>query len=109
MNANPGDLVVCVDDSPCTCCGASAPVRLGAIYCVEGFEKAHGVVGYVLVGVPKLDGAMHFGFRGINVERFRKIRPDEQSGIRADWELILETNKRKVSALAEQSVVGRHH
>jgi hypothetical protein len=93
-----GDLVVCVDDAPHPTYGR-AIVERGCTYHVIGVVTAPnphvvfgGRVGLLLKGV---DADAPWGFSS---RRFRKIRPDAHEGNVEDWNLILETTKRKVRA-----------
>jgi hypothetical protein len=72
-----GDVVVCVDDSPCKCCGAPTQVVRGRTYQVTdirvGINPARSlpIVSLYLVGVRAR--GKHAGW-GINSERFRKVQ-----------------------------------
>ena len=95
-----GDLAVCVDDSPCKCpCGGSpVSVTAGVIYRVEAMRPNPGSTGpwptLILQGV----GARPGHYRGVNENRFRKIRPDEHRACEEEFVTLLKRSKRKVSA-----------
>jgi hypothetical protein len=80
----PGDVVVCVDDSPCRCCGDDIAIRLGTSYRVArayvGLNRPTGkrFLSLRLVGVDN-SSPHHWQERGINAARFRKIRPADES------------------------------
>lgn len=96
-----GDLAVCVPNECTTCCtednpnnGLGETVR-GRSYVVAGFSRFKCPQGEGLI----LEGVRNTDFAGRVVGhcqgRFRKIRPDEQEGSAADWELILDCHTRK--------------
>jgi len=78
----PGDVVVCVDDSPCRCCGNPISVRVGPYYRVERLGVNPGPRGpfrlLILSGVP----ASPRHSRGVNANRFRKIDDEVDEAFR---------------------------
>jgi hypothetical protein len=75
----PGDVVCCVDDSPCRCCGAPLPVSKGGVYRVAELQgPAHNhvlgswITALVLRGVPVAQTMPHTGW-GVNSARFRHL------------------------------------
>lgn len=71
-----GDVMACVDDSPCTCCGIKTLIRAGRLYRVEGIYPWRGLLYLELLGV----GATGSHVRGENSARFRKLN-DEPDNI----------------------------
>jgi hypothetical protein len=74
----PGDVVVCVEDRPCDCCGLKmANIRRRDLYRVEREMPRIGGPGRALVlsGVPAEPGHP----RGYFAPRFRKVRPASES------------------------------
>ena len=91
-----GDLAVCVDDAPCKRTGAACPCNKGEVYRVSGIALSRaGHIGLHLEGIafPSNTGAAYHGL-------FRKIRPDEHTGNAEDWQLIIETTKRRTPHVA---------
>ncbi len=95
---NIGDLALCVDDRQHP--AHSHNLKAGSSYRVIGLgELGRSTLypGRICHGLF-LSGAQTSSKLGFAPERFRKIEPDKHEGDIADWQLILETNKRKVSA-----------
>jgi len=64
-----GDKVVCVDDSPCKCCGGIFPTTKGMVYVIENLLVYHKGLVLMLVGV----NAAPLHARGILAYRFRLL------------------------------------
>lgn len=98
-----GDLAVCVNAGPLFIRGHTAYggygreglLSEGRVYRVTGiFAWPHAP--FLGDACLRLEGLNFYGFC---LPRFRKIRPDEQSGERTDWELLLDSvNAGKVEA-----------
>ncbi len=93
MNANPGDLVVCVDAKPdvlTTRPKALAQLREGAVYRIVGIYVHPVRSGFHL--------AEAHDPTGFSMHRFRKIRPDEQEPCEVEFVELLKLSKQRVSA-----------
>lgn len=90
MNAdwNIGDLAVCVDAGRLHGAVPAYPLVEGRTYRVTGLSLSAVTHRQLLVLSECPPGAY--------ADRFRKIRPDEHEGSAEDWQLIIETTKRKV-------------
>lgn len=87
-----GDLAVCVEAGLWTDLELGHQIPgpdLNDICAVEGVEHDSDGIWLWIVGYPEDAHGAHC---------FRKISPDEQSGEIEDWNLILETTKRRVQA-----------
>jgi hypothetical protein len=74
----PGDVVVCVDESPCKCCGGIDPdLCIGRMFRVvtvgRGFNTAHRVWVDTLHWPGQSDFNGHPSYAGKNIARFRKL------------------------------------
>lgn len=74
-----GDVVVCVDDGPCRCCGLDIGIPLRAVRRVRWAKWDVNVptgIRVLAIGVDGLrDIGAHRARRGVNSARFRKIKP----------------------------------
>lgn len=90
-----GDLALCVDDSPCGCCGADAAYVLGRAYVVDavewGFNHARNqpILALRLRGVRPRAGHAP----GANADRFRKIRPDEHEPCEEEFVTLIRKSR----------------
>ena len=96
-----GDLAVCVDARQNPGVRTTGDkLQEGSIYRVSGIGREsarHSLYGadsgLFLEGMRS--GSLSGGYAA---SRFRKIRPDEHEGEREDWQLLLDSMKRKVRA-----------
>jgi hypothetical protein len=97
----PGDLAVCVDDSPPYYNDRIVQIRLngGQLYRITGIvpNPHNGARGLLVDGEPPHVNCWgnKYGWRST---RFRKIKPDAHEGHLEDWQHLLDQCKRKVSA-----------
>ena len=94
MDWQVGDLALCIKSGRRTCEGVVYTVNHVSLPGDEylGFWNRGAIPLLRFEEIPHNPGC------GASAARFRKIRPDEQSGERDDWELLLDSVTRKVSA-----------
>ena len=81
-----GDLALCVNARPCSCCGDGFPLAPGSVWTVERAWDYRGTLALDLAGVP----AAPFHTRGIAATRFRKINPLTDEERDETWRDLLE-------------------
>ena len=84
-----GDLALCVDDSPCTCCGEKTWAVNGAIYSVIDIEVVDDELFLRLAELPAVESANHEDKSWLDAPSFRKIRPDDHEACEQEFVTLL--------------------